>query len=106
MLKRFFVLLPPISELVPFVVPDALLDPALLNGFAGNCVSVGPNRYTVCLIQICILYSRLLFADLMLELFIRFRGHTLPSKLDLLLLAALLLLTKRIRTRKSRRNTR
>jgi hypothetical protein len=38
---------PPRSELVPLVIPDALLDPALLNGFAGNCVSVGPNGYTV-----------------------------------------------------------
>ena len=28
---------PPISELVPFVIPDALLDPALLDGFSGLC---------------------------------------------------------------------
>jgi hypothetical protein len=72
MLKRFFVLLPPISKLVLFVVPDALLNLALLDSFVGNCVSVRPNRYIVCLIQICILYSRLLFVDLILKLFIRF----------------------------------
>jgi hypothetical protein len=34
------------GSMILFVVPDALLDPVLL-----NVVSIGPNRYTACLIQ-------------------------------------------------------
>jgi hypothetical protein len=51
------VLPPPIGELVPFVVPNALLDAALLDDFAGLFLegisicngSLPPNRLRICI---------------------------------------------------------
>ena len=61
----------PISELFPLVVLDALLGPALLDGLHA-IGRVGTNAYTVCCIQICMPYSLLLFANLMLDFFVGF----------------------------------
>ena len=70
-LERFFVLPPPKSELVPFVVPDALREPELLDVFTCYCTRVGPNGYTICTIQMCLEDTLILFADLSRELSVR-----------------------------------
>lgn len=65
---------PPRCELVPFVIPDALLDPALLEVFVCNFGELIANAYTVCSILICLNDALLLLDDLMFELMVRFGG--------------------------------
>jgi hypothetical protein len=68
--KWFFVLPPARSELIPFVIPDSLLNPALLNGLRGDGMRIGPNGYTVYSIQMCLEDAFILVANLTLELLV------------------------------------